>query len=141
MVFSDEKDYIMRMIKEIVRVLFTLAFGKKYVSVELEEEEQYQVSGNNLRFFLDMVNRGQINEAENILLDDIDYTDRDEVMAAALFYQYISEKDSDFLEANDYSEEEALSGLEQLLDEAGYGHLLSLISEVQKKKKNDISKR
>lgn len=130
MVFSDEKDYIMRMIKEIVRVLSTLAFGKKYVSVELEEEEQYQVSGNNLRFFLDMVERGQINEAENILLDDIDYTDRDEVMAAALFYQYISEKDSDFLEANDYSEEEALSGLEQLLDEAGYGHLLSLISEV-----------
>ena len=47
MVFSDEKDYIMRMIKEIVRVLFTLAFGKKYVSVELEEEEQYQVSGKN----------------------------------------------------------------------------------------------
>ena len=130
MVFSDEKDYIMRMIKEIVRVLFTLAFGKKYVSVELEEEGQYQVSGNNLRFFLDMVDGGQMNDAEDILLDDIDYTDRDEVMAAALFYQYISEKDSDFLEANDYSEEEALSGLEQLLDEAGYGHLLSLISEV-----------
>ena len=59
MVFSDEKDYIMRMIKEIVRVLSTLAFGKKYVSVELEEEEQYQVSGNNLRFFLDMVDRGR----------------------------------------------------------------------------------
>lgn len=130
MVFSDEKDYIMRMIKEIVRVLFTLAFGKKYVSVKLDEENPYQVSGNSLRYFLDMVDRGQINEAENILLDDIDYTDRDEVMAAALFYQYISEKDSDFLEANDYSEEEALSGLEQLLDEAGYGHLLSLISEV-----------
>lgn len=130
MVFSDEKDYIMRMIKEMVRVLFTLAFGKKYVSVELDEEEQYQVSGNNLRYFLDMVDRGQINEAENILLEDIDYTNRDEVMAAALFYQYISEKDSDFLEANDYSEEEALSGLEQLIEEAGYGHLLSLISEV-----------
>lgn len=130
MVFSDEKDYIMRMIKEMVRVLFTLAFGKKYVSVELDEEEQYQLSGNNLRYFLDMVDRGQINEAENILLEDIDYTNRDEVMAAALFYQYISEKDSDFLEANDYSEEEALSGLEQLIEEAGYGHLLSLISEV-----------
>lgn len=130
MVFSDEKDYIMRMIKEMVRVLFTLAFGEKYVSVELDEEEQYQVSGNNLRYFLDMVDRGQINEAENILLEDIDYTNRDEVMAAALFYQYISEKDSDFLEANDYSEEEALSGLEQLIEEAGYGHLLSLVGEV-----------
>ena len=31
--FTYEKDYIMRMIKERVRVLFSLAFGKKYVSV------------------------------------------------------------------------------------------------------------
>ena len=36
--FTDEKDYIMRMIKEMVRVLFSLMFGKKYVSVELEKE-------------------------------------------------------------------------------------------------------
>ena len=43
--FTDEKDYIMRMIKEMVRVLFSLAFGKKYVSVELEKENKYEVSG------------------------------------------------------------------------------------------------
>lgn len=36
--FTDEKDYIMRMIKEMVRVLFSLAFGKEYVSVELEKK-------------------------------------------------------------------------------------------------------
>ena len=34
--FTDEKDYIMRIIKEMVRVLFSLVFGKKYVSVEIE---------------------------------------------------------------------------------------------------------
>ena len=34
----DEKDYIMRMIKEMVQVLFSLVFGKKYVSVELVDE-------------------------------------------------------------------------------------------------------
>ena len=45
--FTDEKDYIMRMIKEMVRVLFSLAFGKKYVSVELEKENKYEVSGKN----------------------------------------------------------------------------------------------
>ena len=33
--FTDEKDYIMRIIKEMVRVLFYLVFGKKYVSVEI----------------------------------------------------------------------------------------------------------
>ena len=45
--FTDEKDYIMRMIKEMVRVLFSLAFGKEYVSVELEKENKYEVSGKN----------------------------------------------------------------------------------------------
>ena len=44
----DEKDYIMRMIKEMVQVLFSLGFGKKYVSVELEDENKYEVSGNTL---------------------------------------------------------------------------------------------
>ena len=74
MYFTDEKDYIMRMIKEMVRVLFSLMFGKKYVSVELEKENKYEVSGKNLKDFLDMIDSGEINEAENILLDSIDYT-------------------------------------------------------------------
>ena len=85
MYFTDEKDYIMRMIKEMVRVLFSLVFGKKYVSVELEKENKYEVSGKKLKSFLDMIDLGQINEAENILLDNIDYTNKEEVMAAALF--------------------------------------------------------
>ena len=71
MYFTDEKDYIMRMIKEMVRILFSLIYGKKYVSVELEKENKYEVSGKNLKSFLDMIDSGQINEAENILLDNI----------------------------------------------------------------------
>ena len=84
MYFSDEKDYIMRMIKEMVKILFSLICGKKYVSVEFEKENKYEVSGKNLKSFLDMIDSGQINEAENILLDNIDYTNNDDVMAAAL---------------------------------------------------------
>ncbi len=103
MYFTDEKDYIMRMIKEMVRILFSLIYGKKYVSVELEKENKYEVSGKNLKSFLDMIDSGQINEAENILLDNIDYANNDEVMAAALFYQYLNEKDSEFLINNNYT--------------------------------------
>ena len=127
MYFTDEKDYIMRMIKEMVRVLFSLMFGKKYVSVELEKENKYEVSGKNLKDFLDMIDSGEINEAENILLDSIDYTDRNEVMAATLFYQYLSEKDSEFLKNNNYTKEEVLSGFKQLLMQSGYTDLLCLV--------------
>ena len=129
MYFTDEKDYIMRMIKEMVRVLFSLVFGKKYVSVELEKENKYQVSGKKLKSFLDMIDLGQINEAENILLDNIDYTNKEEVMAAALFYQYLSEKDNEFLENNNYTKEEVLSGFKQLLIQSGYKELFYLIKD------------
>lgn len=127
MYFTDEKDYIMRMIKEMVRVLFSLMFGKKYVSVELEKENKYEVSGKNLKDFLDMIDFGEINEAENILLDSIDYTDRNEVMAAVLFYHYLSEKDSEFLKNNNYTKEEVMSGFKQLLMQSGYTDLLCLV--------------
>lgn len=82
----DEKDYIMRMIKEMVQVLFSLVFGKKYVSVELEDENKYEVSGNTLKYFFDMIDQGDINEAENLLLEDLDYTNKEEVMAACLHW-------------------------------------------------------
>lgn len=127
MYFTDEKDYIMRMIKEMVRILFSLIYGKKYVSVELEKENKYEVSGKNLKSFLDMIDSGQINEAENILLDSIDYTDRNEVMATALFYQYLSEKDSEFLKNNNYTKEEVMSGFKQLLMQSGYTDLLCFV--------------
>lgn len=129
MYFTDEKDYIMRMIKEMVRILFSLIYGKKYVSVELEKENKYEVSGKNLKSFLDMIDSGQINEAENILLDNIDYTNNDDVMAAALFYQYLNEKDSEFLINNNYTKEEVLSGFKQLLVQSGYNNLLYMIKD------------
>ena len=55
-----------------------------------------------------MIDLGKINEAENILLDSIDYTNNNEVIEVALFYQYLSEKDNKFLENNNYTKEEVL---------------------------------
>ena len=73
-----------------------------------------------------MIDLGKINEAENILLDSIDYTNNNEVIEVALFYQYLSEKDNKFLENNNYTKEEVLSGFKQLLMKSGYSDLLYL---------------
>ncbi|NCB92925.1 MAG: hypothetical protein EOM40_10270 [Clostridia bacterium] len=127
MLFDDEKDYLMRMIKEMARVLFSIMLGKSYVQVELPEENKYEISGNKLEEYLAMVDRGEINEAENRILADLDYNDQGEVTAAVFFYQHIGEKDPDFLEAHNYSEEEVLDGLKQLAKQAGYGNLCDLI--------------
>jgi len=131
----DEKDYIMRMIKEMVQVLFSLVFGKKYVSVELEDENKYEVSGNTLKYFFDMIDQRDINEAENLLLEDLDYTNKEEVMAAAFFYQHLSQKDDDFLRRNDYTKEEVLFGFKQLLEKSGYKDLIRLIGRVDEEER------
>lgn len=127
--FNDEKDYIMRIIKEMVRVLFSLMLGKQYKSAELPEENKYEVSGKALEEFEKMVDTGLINEAENILLESIDYTKKEEVLAAILFYQYVSEKDNDFLATHNYSKEEALDGIKRLAQQQGYGQITSLLME------------
>ena len=60
-------------------------------------------------------------------LDSIDYTNNNEVIEVALFYQYLSEKDNKFLENNNYTKEEVLSGFKQLLMKSGYSDLLYLL--------------
>ena len=127
--FNDEKDYIMRMIKEIARVLFSLILGKQYKSVELQNENKYEVSGKALEELQDLVDQGLVNEAENTLLEGIDYTKEQEIIATVLFYQYVSEKDTDFLALHNYTREEALDGLKRLIELSGYGGMDQIFSE------------
>ncbi len=130
MTFEDEKDYIMRIIKEMVRVLFSLMLGKKYVSVEMEKNNGSEISGKKLEDYLQMIDQGEINEAENQLLENIDYSDKDNVATAALFYQYLSEKTECFLTEHDFSKEEVLDGMNRLIQKAGYGDVLNIMEEI-----------
>ncbi len=124
MIYEEESDYIMRMIKEAARVLFSLIFGKKYIQVELPKENKFSVSGSSLDDLTELVDQGKINEAENILLENLDYENPEELAAAVLFYEYVSEKGQEFLQAHDYSLEEAAEGIKQIAEYAGYGALL-----------------
>lgn len=127
MSFNDEKDYIMRMINEMVRVLMSLVLGKKYVQVELPEENKYEVSGSSLEELKSMVDAGKINEAENLVLDGLDYSDRQEVAAAVLFYQYVGAKDEDFLRQHNYSRQEVLEGLQLIAKKKGCAQICDIL--------------
>ena len=52
--FTDEKDYIMRIIKEMVRVLFSLVFGKKsmfLLKLKKKTNMKYLVKNSKQRIF------------------------------------------------------------------------------------------
>lgn len=125
--YDDEKDYIMRMIKETARILFSLMLGKQYVQVELPEENKFDVSGAKLDKYIAMIDAGKINEAENLLLENIDYANRGETAAAVHFYQYIGEKGDAFLREHNYSLEEVYDGLKMLAERTGYKEVCDII--------------
>lgn len=127
MIYEEERDYIMRMIKEAARVLFSLLLGKKYTQVELSKENKFSASGSSLDELTGLADQGKINEAENILLENLDQENPEELAAAALFYEYVSEKGQEFLQAHDYSLEEAAEGMKQIAEYTGYGALLGEI--------------
>lgn len=124
--FEDEKDYLMRIIMEMVRILFSLMFGKQYVSVEQEIRNRYEISGKDLNDLIAMIDQGDINTAENILLSSIDYGNKNDIAFAALFYQYLSEKEEDFLIQCNYTREEVMEGMKDLAGKAGYGNIINL---------------
>ena len=63
-----EQDYIMRLIKELVRTLLKLLFQidleNPYTEVYKENEEK-----STLQALIDLIDRGLINDAENQLYD------------------------------------------------------------------------
>ena len=125
MFVEDEKDYIMRMIKQLIRVLFSVILGREYTAIEMPQENKYEVSGKGLEEYLNMVNRGMITEAENEILQDADYSDKQNIAALVQFYEYIGDKDEAFLEEHDYSMAEVLDGLKRVAEESGYGSIVN----------------
>lgn len=130
MTFTDEKDYIMRAIKEMVRVLFSFMFEKNNSGEIVELDSEYEVSGMKLSALLEMIDKGEINEAENLLLEDIDYSEKEDVKAAALFYEYLSEKDEEFLTEHDFTKKEVLDGIKRLIKQAGYGNVIDIVEGI-----------
>ena len=118
----EEKDYYMRIVHEMVRMLIRLEFGKDIdrndeEAVPLEVMERY-------RKLTAMADDGDINEAENLLLDGLDQGSRAYFELALMFYEKLNGKTDEFLEEHDYSREEVLDGIKYVEDYYGYGSLM-----------------
>jgi hypothetical protein len=66
-----------------------------------------------------MADEGQINEAENILLDELVDKSSGYFEMAASFYLHLNEYDDEFLDSHQFSREEIQEGIEHLGKEFG----------------------
>ena len=117
-----EKDYIMRLIHGIARILARMLFNR-----ELEEDGEFaavmeEAERENDDYLRQMVDDGKVNEAEEKLFDLITSASWNEKQKAALvlsFYDYLNDKSDEFLAAADFSREEIIRGLEDGMKAVG----------------------
>lgn len=113
-----EQDYLMRLIKEMVRAIFKLLFkvDTEQVTEDLIDNKE---DSDMLNYLTDMVDAGQINDAENKLFDRLDKNDTGSLQIALLFYSHLNDKTNEFLEENNFSREEIKSGISNVADMFG----------------------
>lgn len=125
---SFEKDYIMRIVKEMVRMLLKLLFDidtTRSMEDVIKEAEEKQT----LDRLIKMIDEGFVNEAENELYEITLDGDRTHLKTALIFYYHLSEKDEDFLSRHGYTQEEVKEGVEDLIDRYGVKDIADLFTE------------
>lgn len=121
-----EQDYIMRRVHEIARVLAKILFNIDSETVSEELESRIEES-DILEQLLDMIDNGQINEAENKLYDMLDEGIPNCIEIAILFYSYLNDKTDEFLIENGYSRCEVKDGIENVAERVGLRGLINTL--------------
>ena len=123
----EDKDYVMRIVHEWIRTLIKLIFNK-----DIDKEEDAEIPLEVMEQFRKlnaMIDDGEINEAENILLDGLEEGNRAYFEMSLFFYEKLSGKTDEFLAEHDYSREEVVDGLKYVVNFYGYGSLLDAFAE------------
>ena len=120
-----EQDYIMRLIKELIRALLKVIFHTDLdmPSVEMLKDAQRRCA---LEELLNLMDNGEINEAENRLSELLEDGGGEELALALCELNRERqgiEKSNDFLEAHDFSREEIKAGLEDALQSQGLSEM------------------
>ena len=112
-----ENDYILKQIEMSTKFLAKLIFGKESPEYRLQYDETANAEPADLLCLTlrRMIDEGQINEAENLLYENIKREARAEYLEIAIdFYDRLSRLDENTLDECDFSRSEILEGLENV---------------------------
>lgn len=110
-----ENDYIMKQIELTTKFLAKLIFGKESPEYKLQYEEISNAGSADLLCLKlrQMVADGEINEAENLLHENIERDQSAENLEVAIdFYESLNKLDDETLDRCDFARVEIYEGLE-----------------------------
>ena len=120
-----KQDYLMRLIHEMVRTIIKLIFNIDEKTVDIEQELK-ETSDLYIRL-VRLADAGKINEAENLLYEQLENGQAEDLKAALGFYDRLNDYTEEFLDKADFSREEIKSGLVSVLRMYGYEGMTGLL--------------
>lgn len=120
-----KQDYLMRLIHEMVRTIIKLIFNIDEKTVDIEQELK-ETSDLYIRL-VRLADAGKINEAENLLYEQLENGQTEDLKAALGFYDHLNDYTEEFLDKADFSREEIKSGLVSVLRMYGYEGMTGLL--------------
>lgn len=113
-----EQDYIMRQIRQILKVLVKILFNiddESPSSALIQDMKTRETADDLLR----KIDSGNISEAENELFKLTESGTMNNLLVGFVFYSYLNGKDDYYLEINDFSRDKVETGIKHLLSEYG----------------------
>lgn len=121
-----KNDYIMRKIEEWISMILEFVF-KIDKNSSPEKLLKLEASTEILKDLRLKIDNGNINEAEDALFEILKFKTQDSLLIGLLFYSYLNEKDSKFLNEHNFERDEIKTGLKDLLNEFNMNNLSDLI--------------
>lgn len=119
-----EQDYIMKKIRDFIRFLAKTFLNKDTVVYEPPIEEEYMETDYIHKELLTLLRQGKINEAENLLYEELDAGSIKYMELALDFYERLNNFDDEFLEKSNFSREEIDEGLKEIAQKFGIPNFL-----------------
>ena len=114
-----KQDYLLRQVESLAMSLSKLFFNKDMVQYKLEETDTHSDTDIINSKLCKLVSEGKINEAENLLFDEVDKSNIEYLRVGIDFYTNLNRLEDKVLEAHNYSREEIEQGLHDLSSEYG----------------------
>ena len=101
-----QKDYLMRLIEDIVRIIARIIFGKDYKCYQFVDEMYLSKTDLWYRQMKELVEQRRLCEAEDILFDGLNTNNPDHMCVALDVYMAMNALTDAELEYADFSREE-----------------------------------
>lgn len=108
-------DWLMRQINTMIQLLGRILFKKDNVKFNIEDESNSTEIHLLHETLVSLINELEINEAEDLLFENIDANDLIYMKVAMDFYDRLNRLSEDELENADFSRDEIRSGLEDVM--------------------------